>query len=217
MKMSNQTFTAKLRDHLAEKGPCPQTGGHPLRCTKVGFDRGCRYYRQKADHKSALSYQSFDRCRSCSNYPAEVEFFKIDELTKERTMATAKTENGTCELCGQKRKGLKHHLDHHVCTSCAHILTAAKNRPETLRRALEELAGIHGLPFELSEEAKRTAVDNGGKNISPEILKRLENLERLGVKIQKMEDLHQKFFEFCNQALTGGFKSRNEVVSENCQ
>lgn len=202
----NQTLAAKLRDYLAEHGPCPQTGGHPLRCTQAGFDRGCKYYRRKADHKSAFSYQSFDRCLACGGYPAEVEFINIEELTKKKTMATAKTNKGTCAVCQEKRS-LKTHLGKDVCTTCSFVLTAAKNRPETLYLALSEFdvsMNTHIAEFctqskgnnNLSEEAKRTTADNC-KSVSPEILKRLENLERLGVKIREMDDLHRKVLGFC--------------------
>lgn len=118
-------------------------------------------------------------------------------------MATAKTSKGQCDLCRHTNKTLRKYEDMQVCASCLPVLIGARNRPEALLMALKkfnnlpEIIAQNKLFRHLSDEAKRTAADNARPELSPEVLQRLENLERLGVRIREMDDLHSKVLGFC--------------------
>ena len=111
---------------------------------------------------------------------------------KEKIMATAKTYKGACELCKANDKTLRKYVDMMVCASCQPVLIAARKRPQSLVAALDRFDNLPDSAFlrpaNLSDEARRTAADNGRNGgVSPEILGRLDRIEKLADKILRLE------------------------------
>lgn len=87
-----------------------------------------------------------------------------------------------CELCEEKRS-LKKHLGKNVCSRCQAVMTAAKNKPETVKKALEAFGC-------------KTTRNGVGVSFPPAILERIDRLEGYAEKMKVLDGAHEILFGF---------------------
>lgn len=195
----NWNLVKSVRKMCGQFAHCPVTGNRPTRMTRAGFERACA-----ASMSTNGNEYCQKKCKG-KQLPDNLEFIGLDELqgiaagmvqlqditvikrdvagtagkkktaTKE-TVMVKKNNKQQCNLCNEPRS-LKKHLDKEVCSTCAIILSGAKNNPESLQRAL----GMYGHATQeetitLSAEAKSVAADNSRS--SEGLLSRIEMLEK---------------------------------------
>lgn len=117
------------------------------------------------------------------------------------------SEKQKCELCSKKRS-LKPYQDTNVCTSCSIVLSYAKNNPLALLSALER---FDKLPAAQIPDQVPQISSPPTKSWPQDLVARIQRLEKLGVRIREMDDLHKKFFEFCGQFRNGDVVANGPV------
>lgn len=65
---------------------------------------------------------------------------------EKRKMGANKTVKGTCEICDEKRSGLKNGYGHLACQSCRMLMTNVKKRPEAVVKYIQEVHGTRYFP-----------------------------------------------------------------------
>jgi len=184
---------------------CPVTGGVPLKCTERGFTEACRKYRENLRLRKGTRSEFCDTCRG--KVPGEVIFVRIKDYKPGVLKAMSEAEKKICYLCGEE-KTLKSQYGHEVCSYCQIVRVQAKNRPDVLIKALQEVgqlpedveasgasdlqAEIDRLRAELSV-AKSALLSGAGQETVPslkaELLAARRNLDAATMRIEQLENL----------------------------
>ncbi len=140
---------------------CPVTSGLPLKCTELGFAESCEKFRENL---SLQKGKRSDYCNECQgNVPGEVIFVSVDKGKIGILKAEGEGDQKICFLCGE-RKSLKNQYGVEVCSYCMITRIQAKNRPDTLIKALQEFKQLpegdtSGESADLQDEIDRLRTD----------------------------------------------------------